>query len=336
MTSVDSERLLLGLDIGGTKTVVVLARATGEILAESRLEDWATGAWESDIETLVNHSQVLMRGSGLDLSALHAVGISAPGPLNIDTGVVLEAPNIRGWVNVPIVQKLWEAFGVQVLLENDANAAALAEWRFGAGQGARDLIYLTMSTGVGAGLILDSRLYRGARFQAGEIGHVPIVLSGRECSCGLKGCLEAYTGGAALAEIIREDIEGGEQTSILELAGGDLKKISAKLWTDAIRDSDAYALRLRERFLDHLAQGVVLLLASLDPDTVVFGTIIAKNPDLFLEELEERVHASSWAVHHDVRLLPARLGDRLPAYAALCVASLEPGDLAPPSLPPAP
>ena len=316
----DNLRLLLGLDLGGTKTVVVLARADGEILAESRLEGWTTGAWESDLDTVIQHAEVLLRGASLTPSALAAIGVSAPGPLDIAAGRVIEAPNLNGWVDVPIVERLFQRFAIPVLLENDANAAALAEWQFGAGQGSRNMIYLTMSTGVGAGLILDGRIYRGARYQAGEIGHAAIVPMGRLCACGLKGCLEAYTSGSALAEIIREDIERGAETQILERAHGDPAAISARLWCEAIRDKDRYALRLRLNFLDHLAQGIASAITTFDPQRVVLGTIIQKNADLFLDDLTDRVRERTWPSLHHVDIVVGALGDQLPAFAALSVA----------------
>jgi glucokinase len=284
------------MDIGGTKTVVALARATGEILAESRLDDWASGSWKQDVQTLVDHARVLLRGANLPEDALHALGLSVPGP---------------------------------VLLENDANAAALAEWRFGAGQGTHTMLYLTMSTGVGGGLILDGRLYRGASFQAGEVGHIPIVPSGRPCACGLRGCLEAYVGGAALAEQIREDVARGEAPVILELAGGDPTQLSAELWVEALRQGDDYAQRLRHEFLGHLAQGLAILTQIFDPGAIVLGTIVRENPELFLDELRERVYEQVWPSLRNVRIEPAQLGARLPAYASVCVAALEPPDLSP-------
>jgi len=255
---------------------------------------------------------------------LRGVGVSAPGPLNAETGVVVEAPNLKGWLNVPVSRCLREAFGVPVRLENDANAAALAEWRFGAGRGTRNLVYVTMSTGVGAGLILDGRLYRGTRFQSGEVGHVPVVPDGRPCTCGLRGCLEAYTGGAALAGIIREDLAAGARSAILELAGGDPARISARHWCDALRAGDAYAARLRETWLGHLSLGLAGIIVTFDPDVVVLGTIVQRNPDLFVDAIVERVRARTWPVQHDVRVVPGELGDRLPATAALCAALADP------------
>lgn len=311
------------MDIGGTKTVVALGYASGEILAESRVEDWASGSWQTDMETLESQARDLLDRAGVSEGDLQALGLSAPGPLDPVRGVVLEAPNLPGWSGVPIVERIGGALGVPCRLENDANAAALAEWRFGAGQGSSHMLYLTMSTGVGAGLILNGALYRGAHFSAGEFGHVSVVPGGRECPCGLRGCLEAYTSGAGIAAQIREDIAAGRAEQILALAGGDPQKVSARLWTEALRAGDSYAQSLKREFIDHLAQGLAALVIGLDPERIVLGTIIQRNPDLFLDDLRDRVSERIWPGLRDVRIEAGALGDALPAYAALCTAALE-------------
>ena len=321
-------RLRLGIDIGGTKAVAALGRDGGDIVAESRLDDWASGAWEKDLDALTDQARGLLDDASVVPADLAAIGVSAPGPLDPVRGVVIEAPNLPGWVDVPVVERLTEAFGAPCLLENDANAAALAEWRRGAGRGRRNLVFLTMSTGVGAGLILDGRLYRGARYLAGELGHIPIVPGGRACNCGLRGCLEAYTSGNALAERIREDLERGRGARILELAGGAAERIRAHHWVEAVREGDAYAEELRREFVDHLAQGLALILLGLDLECFVLGTIVQRNADLFLPDLRERVAERVWPVLRDVEIVAGELGDRLPAYAALSVAELDPAELA--------
>ena len=318
----EPKRLLLGLDIGGTKTVAALGRANGEIVAESRREDWTSGSWQADLGALEAQAGHLLRETGVSSSEVDALGLCAPGPLDPVRGVVLEAPNLPGWHDVPLVAELSSALGLRGGLENDANAAALAEWRFGAGQGSAHMVYLTMSTGVGAGLILDSRLYRGAHFSAGEIGHVAIVPGGRPCSCGLRGCLEAYVSGAGLAERIREDIDAGQAPEILARAGGDPTRVSARLWVESLRAGDPYALALRAEFLDHLATGLAGVVIGLDPERIVLGTIVERNADLFLDDLRARVSERLWPVHADVRIEAGALGAKLPAYAALCVAEV--------------
>jgi glucokinase len=186
------------------------------------------------------------------------------------------------------------------------------------------VLYLTMSTGVGAGLVLDGRVVRGAHSQAGELGHAPLIEHGRRCACGLRGCLEAYTGGAALADQIREAIAKGRETAILGLAGDDPANISARHWCAAIRAGDPFALELRAEFIRHLARGLAFALATVDPEIVILGTIVRENPDLFLDALVERVRAVTRPELHATPIVCATLGDRLPARAALAVAALIP------------
>ncbi len=319
--------MLLGIDIGGSKTVVVLGRADGEILAESRLDDWSTGSSDKDVALIIEHGSVLLRGCGIEASDLQGVGISAPGPLNPKKGTIVDAPNLPGWHDVPIVERLYEAFRIPVVLENDANAAALAEWRYGAGQGTRNFAFLTMSTGIGGGFVIDGHLHRGGRFAAGEIGHMPIVPNGRKCRCGLTGCLEAYAGGWAIAERVREDLLCGERSNILDFAGGDPKDIQARHWVEAIREGDRYALALKEEFSDCVAQGMAIVMMAMDPEVIALGTIVQHNTDLFIDELYQALEPRIWEVQRDVRLEPAKLGPRLPSYAALSVAAIEPIEL---------
>jgi glucokinase len=316
----DQERVVLGIDIGGSKTVIAIGHPDGELLAEERLEGWTQGAWPRDLERLAAHARALLLGRGH--ARPEAVGVCAPGPLDPLRGVVIDAPNLAGWVGVPLVERLQAALGASVRLENDANAAALAEWRHGAGRGARNLIFATMSTGIGAGLILDGRLYRGAHFLAGEIGHAPIRREGR-MHAGLAGTLEAYAGGAALAQRIREDLAAGQPSLIGELAGGDAARISARIWTEAIRAGDEYSRHLQREFVEDVAQALAALVMTLDPERIVLGTIVQRNPDLFLEPIRERVRQRVWPAQRDVQIVPGELGAKLPAYAALCVAASE-------------
>ncbi len=315
--------LVLGMDIGGTKLQVAVGRASGELLREARIDGWTSGNPERDLEQIAQIGRRVLAEAGVEARALAAIGVSAPGPLDPAAGVVRDAPNLPGWHEVPISARLAASFGRPVRLENDANAAALAEWRFGAGRGSRHFAFLTMSTGVGAGLILDGRLYRGARFGAGEIGHVPVVPNGRYCVCGLQGCLEAYTGGAALAARIRSDAAAGARTSIVARAGGDPARVGAVHWVEALRAGEGYARELAEEFLDTLAQGLAILVLGLDLERIALGTIIARNPDLFLEPLRARFAARVWPRLRDTRIVPAELGPRLSHYAGLCTALLE-------------
>jgi glucokinase len=316
----DKERVVVGIDIGGSKTVVAIGTPEGELLSQARVDHWASGSWERDLQFLAERARAALREVGAERA--QAVGVCAPGPLDPVRGIVLDAPNLAGWVSVPLAQSLGTALGAPVRLENDANAAALAEWRHGAGRGTRNMVFATMSTGIGAGLILEGRLYRGSHFLAGELGHVPIRRDGR-AHAGLVGTLEAYAGGAALAQRIREDLAAGRSSRITELAGGDPARISARRWVEAIRAGDAYAAELQREFVEDVAQALAMLVMVLDPELIALGTIVQRNPDLFLEAIRARTHERIWPVQRDVRIVAGQLGEQLPARAALCVASLE-------------
>ncbi len=317
---------LLGIDIGGTKLVVALGDADGRPLSEARVEDWAQGSAERDFERLVAEVTALLARAGVRATDVRGVGVSAPGPLDPVAGVVIQTPNLPGWLDFPLRERLARALGIPVRIENDANAAALAEWRHGAGRGARSLVYLTMSTGVGAGLVRDGRLWRGHHFQAGEIGHMPIEPGGRLCGCGMRGCLEAYVGGASLAARLREDVAAGVAPALRELSGGDPARLSARLWTRAIREGDPYSLRLRDEFVGRLAHGLAALVMILDPERIALGTIVRENPDLFLDPVRAALRERIWEPVRGVEVVAAALGPRLPAYAALSVAGPEGSD----------
>lgn len=247
------------------------------------------------------------------------VGVSAPGPLDRERGALLSPPNLPGWLDVALRDRLAEALGLPVILENDANAAALAEWRFGAGQGCRDLVYLTMSTGIGAGLILGGRLHTGAGGNAGELGHVPVAWDGEPCACGQRGCLEAYAGGAAWTRRLRASAPA--EGRVAALAGGR-DAVTPEHVVAAAREGDAYALAELERYNGYLARGLVALAFSLAPETVVLGTIpTAAGEALCLEPVRALVRERVWPVIGErLRIVPAALGERLPDLAGLCVA----------------
>jgi glucokinase len=245
--------------------------------------------------------------------------VSVPGPTDRERGLVLNPPNLPGWKQVPIARVLSEAFGVEVKLENDANAAALAEWHFGAGRGTRDLAYLTMSTGVGAGLISNGRLHRGAFGTAGEIGHAPIEHPGIPCACGLSGCLEAYCGGNAWQARLRERTP---QSSDVLARAGQRSAIRPEHLVEAARAGDGFALEELSRWLDYLSRGLAQLVMLFEPEKIVLGTIaVAAGEELCFAPLRERLASALWPHQRDrVAIVPAALGDELPLRAGLAVA----------------
>jgi glucokinase len=242
-----------------------------------------------------------------------------PSPLDCEEGVVLNPPNLPSWHGLPVRGLLAEALGRPVGLENDANAAALAEWRYGAGRGCQDLVYLTMSTGVGGGLVLGGRLHRGVASSAGEVGHIPVEWGGEPCSCGLRGCLEAYTGGAAWARRLARSAP--PDGAVARLAGGAAHARPEHV-VAAARAGDAFALAELARFNDYLVRGLAAIAMTVAPQRIVLGTIpTAAGEALCLAPLRERFARAVWPfLAARIAILPSELGELLAAHAGIGVA----------------
>jgi glucokinase len=252
------------------------------------------------------------------------IGVSAPGPLDSAAGLILDPPNLPGWQDVPICQWLADEFGCEVVLENDANAAALAEWQAGreAGSEAQHLVYLTMSTGVGAGLVLGGRVHRGRADLAGEVGHAPVVHEGEACPCGLRGCLETYIGGAAWSRRLQQS---AKQSGRLLALAGSRAAVTPEHVVLAAREGDAEALGELEFFNEMLARAIVPLVFTLSPDVIVLGTIAtAAGEALCIGPVTRKVRERIWPqLATGLEIRAASLGDELPYRAGLCVAAPE-------------
>jgi glucokinase len=310
--------LILGIDIGGTKVAYGLAHASGKLRGRGRRATECSGDPEADLARIASGARAVLAEAGVSASELVRVGVAVPGPLDAERRRVIAPPNLPGWETVAVAERLSREFGCPVSLENDANAAALAEHRFGAGQGVGDLVYLSMSTGVGGGLILGGRLHRGRSGNAGELGHTPVEWPGEVCSCGLTGCLEAYIGGAALARRMRE--HAPQDSSVVDLAGGR-EHLSAVHLVAAARGGDAWARGEMDRFNAYLSQVIVHLAFALAPEVIVLGTIAAAAGEaLCLAPVRARVAESLWPHQAPgLKILPAALGDELAEYAGVCV-----------------
>jgi glucokinase len=309
----------LGIDIGGTKIALALAESLDAVLAHRRDPSPRTGEARRDFEAIVDSVDALLADAGVGRRDVSDIGVAVPGPLDADAGLVVRPPNLRGWEAVPVRDWFADVFDCAVHLENDANAAALAEWRKGVGQGARDFVYLTMSTGVGGGVILDGRLHRGRIGSAGELGHVPLIPGGALCACGQRGCFEAYVGGKAWAARMRE--EAPETSRVTELAG-QRSAITTRHVLQAAREGDAYALAEVDAFNGHLAHAIAWLAYALAPEVVALGTIVmAAGDELVLDPVRARVREMVWPHQAPyMRIEAARLGDELADWAGLMVA----------------
>jgi glucokinase len=311
--------VLLGIDVGGTKVAFAVGDVAGAVLASQRRPTAPSGRGESDVAAMIDDLRRLLREAGCKPGDVDAVGVSIPSPLDPDRGIVMSPPNLPGWHDVPVRDLLHAAFGVPVFVENDANAAALAEWHFGAARGFHHVAYLTMSTGVGGGLILGGRLHRGVFASAGELGHAPVEWDGDPCSCGLRGCLEAYTGGASWTRRLRQIAPPDSRVTAL---AGSRDAVKPEHVVEAARAGDAFALAEMARWNDYVARGIVWTAMAFAPQAVVLGTIaVAAGEELALGPIRAQVRARIWPFLADrLQILPAALGATLPYRAAIGVA----------------
>lgn len=316
-----SEQVILGVDIGGTKSAVVVGRTNGEIL--HRIEE-PTRPNDRSPEQILNRlaemAKEALKTLNLESRDVKGVGVSCGGPLDSSTGVVYAPPNLPGWTAIPVRDILEKATGLPVVVENDANATALAEWKFGAGRGAQNVVFMTMGTGIGAGLILDGKLYRGTNDLAGELGHQTILMNGPLCNCGKRGCLEALASGPAIARLARESMIYGRHKRVLALAGGKPKDITARHVVQAAQEGDAFAIQLLDEVGTYMGVGIANIIQMLNPERIIIGTIAVHAGDLILKPIQRAVQEYAWERAWKVcRILPAELGDRAQDLAAIAL-----------------
>lgn len=313
--------LLAGVDIGGTKCAVSVGAAEGDpprILGRRAFPTPATPG--AAMERIVAELADLCAALGV---APAAAGVSCGGPLDSARGLVLSPPNLPGWDGVDVLGPLRAALGAPAALQNDANACALAEWRWGAGRGLRHVVFLTFGTGMGAGLILDGRLYAGASDMAGEVGHVRLAAHGPP-GYGKLGSFEGFCSGAGIARLARGLVEAelqlGRSPALCPRPEG-LGALTAEAVALAARAGDPLALRVFEEVARKLGQGLAILIDVLNPERVVIGSIFGRQREL-LEPLMQRVLADECLPQSlaACRVVPAGLGEQVGDYAALAVA----------------
>jgi glucokinase len=254
------------------------------------------------------------------IGSVKAIGMASPGPLDPLTGVVLATPNIPEWVNFPVTEKLSAHFGVPAYLDNDANLAALGEWKFGAGRGHHDVLYLTISTGIGGGVVIADRLLHGHHGLAAELGHVVVLAGGPICSCGFAGHLEALAAGPAITRYVREQMEAGAQSEL-----SSVEALSAYEVAEAARRGDALARRAYERAGEYLGIGVASFLHAFDPSIVIFGGGVSRSGPLLFEPFEASLRAHVFNPHYleNLVITTAALGDDAGLLGALALAQMK-------------
>jgi glucokinase len=299
--------LTIGVDVGGTKVAAGVVDADGTILAQARRPTPSTSP--PDVEKTIADLVLELRAQ----HEIEAVGIGAAGFIDADRATVLFAPNLA-WRGEPLRDEVAKLIDLPVVVENDANAAAWGEYRFGAGQGEDNMLCVTVGTGIGGGIVMDGRLYRG-RFGIGaEFGHMQVVPDGRRCGCGQRGCWEQYCSGRALLHEAREiaDVQKGYGARLLELGDGRPEGIEAPEVTTAAREGDPAALACFEEVGTWLGQGLADLASSFDPAVFVIGGGVADAGELLLAPARrvfaERLTGTTHRPHAEIRI--AALGNQ--------------------------
>ncbi len=317
-----SRNLLAGVDIGGTKTAVVLSTSPPEVL--KRIE-FATSPEQGPgpaIHKIKTAMRKMLETQGQTASSLRGIGVSCGGPLNSNAGLIQAPPNLPTWINVPIVDMLSAEFGCPVQLENDANAGAIAEHRFGAGMGYRQMVFLTLGTGLGAGIIIDGRLYRGASDMAGEIGHVRLTQSG-PVGYNKAGSAEGWTSGAGMTQVAAQMLRKAESRGEGSVLLNAMKRgsLTARYVGLAARSGDPVARRIVRVCGLKLGLSLAILVDILNPECIVLGGLAVRLGDLILKPARKSLQREALKPALDAcRLLPALLGERIGDVAALCVA----------------
>jgi len=268
----------IGIDIGGTKVLGGVVTGTGEILATARRDTPREGG-RALTQAIANVATELVQQYPVD-----SIGVSAAGFISSDRQTMLATPNISNWNGVNLVAELTEMLDKKIVLENDANAAAWGEFKFGAGRGRSDLMMLTLGTGVGGGLILDGSVFRGAFGIGAELGHIRLVPDGQLCGCGIRGCLEQYASGSALMRHAREAIDASPllARNLLDRGDGTIESLRGSDITDAARDGDPVAIAAFNTMATYLGAGIASLCAVIDPSCVVLGGGVIDAGELFL------------------------------------------------------
>jgi glucokinase-like ROK family protein len=304
-----------GIDLGASHLGLVVTDFSARVLKEVELPFNVNVGPEVCIPEVDAHLHQLLDNSNLSLRDLVAVGIGVPGPVVAEKGAVSSPPIMPGWDGYPIRDTLQELWGVPVSLGNDAEFGALGEWAYGAGRGISNLAYIKVGTGVGAGLLLDGHIYRGASGCAGEIGHTTIRDNGPLCSCGNHGCLEALSGGSAIARNAREALRVGRRTQLVSM---DVEKITARDVAAAARLGDLTAQQIVTEAGAYLGIAVASLVNMFNPSMVVIGGGVSQIGDLFLEPVRKAVRERSLrSAAQAVRITAAVLGRRSSSIGAV-------------------
>lgn len=316
-------RCVIGVDVGGTKVAGGLVNEQGELSRPVRVPMNPRGTADEGFAAVASVLDKLLANNEFRDKSEFSIGVCAPGPLDPRTGVVLNPPNVPCWRDFPLVAEIQRRYRVAARLDNDANAAALAESLWGAGRGYGNVFYACIGTGIGTGVVFDGKIFHGRTGSAAEGGHVSIDYRGPTCNCGKKGCIEALASGTAIARRAREAAAEDESSGarLLTLAGGDASSIRSEMIDDAARIGDPLAQKILADTVEFLAVWLGNIVDLLEPDVMILGGGVSEMLRPYFPQIQERL--KTWCVNArccEIPLVAAHYGENsgIAGGAALC------------------
>lgn len=282
----------LGIDLGGTNIVAAVVNEKYEIVSEAKNPTLCPRPWEEILDDVAKTAVKAANLANLKISDFAFVGIGSPGVISVETGTVIVAVNL-GFENVPLTKYLSEKLGVPVILENDANAAAFGEYKAGKAKNTTNFVALTIGTGIGSGVVLDRKIFRGSNGIAGELGHSVIKLGGRQCSCGRKGCIDVYASATGLITTTKEAMETNKESLMWQLSQGDIKNVTGITAFKAARQKDKTALEVVNSYVEVLAAAITNIINTFQPDMITIAGGISKEGDFLLNPVKSLVEKES-------------------------------------------
>lgn len=315
-----TDHLFVGIDLGGTKILVLVADDNGRVIGDTRIPTEAPQGVDAVIGRIVQATKDAVQEAGVELSAVRAIGVSAPGPIDTVKGVITDPPNLHGWHNVPLARILQERLDAPAILENDANCQGLAEHEYGAGRGFSHMVFVTASTGIGGGIIIDNELYVGASGAAGEIGHLVVASDGPTCGAGHVGCLEAMASGTAIARDAAALIAQGQLARTARIAEHNPPLDAADVFR-ASQEGETEAGAIITRAGRYLGTGLASIINAFNPQAIIVGGGLINMGDAIMAPAIEVARQRSFGQSfNDVQIIESELGDRAGALGAITVA----------------
>ncbi|MBS5987630.1 ROK family protein [Clostridium sp.] len=312
------KKYVIGVDLGGTKISTAISTIEGNILANVVLPTKAEEGETAVLGRIVQSIDEVIVGSSTSIDEIEAIGIGSPGPLDAKKGIIITTPNLP-FKDYNLVQPLKEKYNIPVYLDNDANAAAIGEYMFGAGKGKDSIVYFTVSTGVGGGAVLDGKVYRGHTSNALEIGHTTVDPNGPRCNCGNLGCLEAISSGTAIARKGKEAVSTNVETS--------LKKYDTVTSYEVFKEAEAgdeVAKDIIDNALTYLGIGVANAIATFDPEMIIIGGGVSKAGDIVFNTVKKVVNKRCFkSMAESCQIVPAGLGSDAGVVGAVALAIIE-------------